>query len=144
MARIPPPAEAAAGPLRGALDDLKGAAARYAAARLELLKVEAAEAAVAVRRKVAALALAVLGLGSGYGLLLVSAVGWAERWWPGCWPLATLVLALVHLAAAAILLAAAARRPAGAFFAHSLEQLKQDEAWIKQQSAAAGARAPRN
>jgi hypothetical protein len=58
-------------------------------------------------------------------------MGLAEKYRPGSWPIAALIAAACHLFMAIPLLRGALRKSEKPMFGESLEQLKNDEQWMR-------------
>lgn len=128
-----PDPETPSGPpgIRAAIEGLKSQAARYAGARLALLRVEASEAASEASRRGRAGLTAGILLFFGYALLLGGLIGLADRYRPGSWSIAALIAAGCHLILAILFLRSALRKGEKALFGESLQQLKHDEQWMR-------------
>ena len=117
--------------IRAAIEGIKTQAARYAGARLALLRLEASEAAEQASRRASRGLVAVVLLFFGYALFLGGLIGMAEKYRPGTWPIAALIAAGCHLFLAIPFLRAAVRKGDKPFFGESLQQMKQDEQWMR-------------
>lgn len=117
--------------LRAAIEGIQTQAARYAGARLALLRVEAAEAAELVSRRARHGVAAGILLFFGYALLLGGLIGVAEHYRPGTWPLAAIIAAICHFLMAIPLLRSALRGGEKPLFGESLQQIKNDEQWMR-------------
>ena len=117
--------------LRAALDGLKIQAARYVGARLALMRIEAAEAGADAGARAKALAVGAVCCLAGYLLLLAGLIGLAEMYWPGSWPVAALIAAALHLLVGIPFLLKAARGSTKPWFQESLDQIKEDEQWMR-------------
>ncbi len=122
----PPPGES--GP------DLKAAAASYIAARLELIRIEAAEAArLAGRRAILAGILAAFAA-FAWALILAGLVGLAASMLAAAghdvpWHLVAIGLGIIHLLLAAIV-GAILSRPGPQSFATTRVELEKDREWL--------------
>jgi len=120
-------------PNPGLSDDLKAfltSMGRYAKARAHLFKLEAAEAGEDFARRAVMLIVGAFLLLIAYLLLIAGIIGFAELHKPGSWPVATLILAGVHLILGLPLLIIAKRSKGTAYFSESLQQCKLDQQWI--------------
>lgn len=117
--------------IRAAIEGMKSQAARYAGARLALLRLETAEAAGEVSRRARLGITAGILLFFGYALLLAGLIGAAEHYRPGTWPLAAIIMGVCHFLTAIPLLRSALRSGGAPLFSQSLEQIKHDEQWMR-------------
>jgi hypothetical protein len=129
---MPDPDTPAAPPgIRAAIEGIKTQVARYAGARLALLRVEASEAADVVSRRARHGITALILLFFGYLLLLGGLIGVAEHYRPGTWPLAAIIAAFCHFFMAIPFLRGALRKGEKPLFGESLQQMKHDEQWMR-------------
>ena len=128
-----PDSETPAAPpgIRAAIEGIKSQAARYAGARLALLRLEAAEAAEVVSRRARHGVTAGVLLFFGYALFLAGLLGVAEHYRPGTWPMAAIIAAVCHFFMAIPLLRSALRGGEKPLFGESLQQMKNDEQWMR-------------
>ncbi|MFM7180915.1 MAG: phage holin family protein [Verrucomicrobiales bacterium] len=128
-----PDPETSASPqgIRAAIDGFKTQAARYAGARLALLRLEASEAAEVTSRRLRYGITAGILLFFGYALLLAGLIGVAEHYRPGTWPMAAIIAAVCHFFMAIPLLRGALRKGDKPLFGESLQQMKNDEQWMR-------------
>lgn len=116
---------------RASIDGLKSQAARYLGARLALFRLEAREAGVDAGVRAKAGVIGGVCCLMGYILLITGLIGLAEMYHPGCWPIAALVAAILHLAVGIPFLLKAARGTNTSWFQESLNQIKEDEQWMR-------------
>ena len=117
--------------IRAAIEGIKTQAARYAGARLALLRIEAGEAAEVVSRRARHGITAGILLFFGYALLLGGLIGVAEHYRPGTWPMAAIIAAICHFFMAIPFLRSALRGGGKPLFGESLQQIKNDEQWMR-------------
>ncbi len=103
---------------------------RYLAVRTALLKLELADAARTASRKALLLALGAFSALCAYLLLWAGLIGLAEKFSAGSWPVAALAAAAFHLVVA-LAMVLAARRRGTPFLEDTINQFKEDEAWLK-------------
>lgn len=120
--------------LKAAFDGFTTQAARYAGARMALVRLEASEAGADFSRRIKVGVAGVVLLIFSYPLLLAGLIGLAEHHRPGTWPIAALIAAACHLLMGIPFLFAALRKGAKPWFADSLNQIKEDEQWLRNQS----------
>lgn len=117
--------------LRAAIDGIRTQAARYLGARLALFRLEASEAAAESSRRARQGITAVVLLFFGWALLLAGLIGLAEKYRPGTWPIAALIASVCHLVMGIPFLRGALRTGEKPLFGESLQQLKNDEQWMR-------------
>ncbi len=123
--------EAATPGLGDEISALKAAASRYTSARLKLLQIEASEAGSELGQSIGKLiAAAVFGL-IFYFCAIAGVLGLAERYRPGSWPIAALIVAGIHLLIA-LILALAGRRGLSnpQRFSETRRQIELDRQWL--------------
>lgn len=110
---------------------LKAATSRYTSARLKLLQLEASEAGSELGQAIGKLIVA-----GFFGLIfyltaIAGVLGLAERYRPGSWPIAALIVAAVHLLIA-LILALTGRRGLDnpQRFSETRRQLELDRQWL--------------
>jgi len=110
---------------------LKSAITRYASARLKLFQIEASEAGNELGQAIGKLIIsAIFGL-IFYFCAIAGVLGLAERYRPGSWPIAALIVAGVHLLIA-LILAFAGRRGLNnpQRFGETRRQIELDRQWL--------------
>lgn len=110
---------------------LKAATSRYANARLKLLQIEASEAGSELGQAVGKLIAAGFFGVIFYLVAIAGVLGLAERYRPGSWPIAALIVAVVHLLIA-LILALSGRRGLNNphRFSETRRQLELDRQWL--------------
>ncbi len=121
-------------PLRDFAGRSRGHASDYFRARIELLTLEAEEAAAAVKGLATSGGLGGVLLIPGYTLCMIAALqALAGKWESSRFGLLALVAGIVHLVlGVAILLRTRSKARATRFFEESREQLKRDQEWLNQ------------